>query len=86
MLYYICNNNSYSLDEEYKHYFEKCSDILENIPDTWKQYPHNNVGAVNIIDMEYNEFKKTNSIKDMEHELVHLASACIFALKCINKD
>lgn len=58
-------------------FMEKSGEILNNLPNTWKQYPPTEAGMVGIIDMEYNEFKNTSTVDEMKQELVHLASACL---------
>ena len=58
-------------------FMEQSGEVLRNIPDTWKQYPDTEAGAMSIIDMEMNELKKTTTVEDMKHELVHVGSACL---------
>jgi len=58
-------------------FMAKSEQVLNNIPETWKQYPNSIQGKTEIIDMEYNEFKQAQTIKERQHELIHLASACL---------
>ena len=65
--------------------FMKASkEILDNIPNTWKQYPDTLEGRCNIITMEYNELMNTRNLEEKSHELVHLASACLHLWRQIN--
>ena len=59
-------------------FMKESADVLESIPDTWKQYPANAAGMASIIDMEYNEMKRATAPADKMHELVHLASAALY--------
>lgn len=65
-------------------FMEQSGEVLANIPDTWKAYPHDTQGMKGIVCMEYHEFKKAESEKEMSHELVHLASACLYLWRHIN--
>ena len=65
-------------------FMEQSEQVLKNIPDTWKQYPQNIEGMCRIIDMEYNELKQTKTPEDKSHELVHLASACLYLWRKLN--
>ena len=59
-------------------FMEDSGKVLDNIPNTWKQYPNDEAVRVKIIDMEYLEFKQAKTKDAMKHELVHLASACLY--------
>lgn len=65
-------------------FMKQSGEVLADIPDTWKAYPHDTQGMKDIICMEYHEFKKAESEKDMSHELVHLASACLYLWRHLN--
>lgn len=65
-------------------FMEQSGEVLANIPDTWKAYPHDTQGMKDIVCMEYHEFKKAESEKEMSHELVHLASACLYLWRHLN--
>ena len=58
-------------------FMKESGEVLENIPDTWKQYPLNTSGKAAIIDMEYKEMVAATAKEAKMHELVHLASACL---------
>lgn len=58
-------------------FMEESEKVLANIPDTWKDYPKTVLGKTSIIEMEFNEFKEAQTVKDKQHELIHLASACL---------
>ena len=77
MLYIICPNSKRELPKDWK-FMEKSGEVLKNKPDTWKKYPDTESGAMSIIDMEYNELKSATTIDDMKHELIHVASACLY--------
>lgn len=51
--------------------------VLNNIPDTWKAYSKTVAGKTGIIEMEFNEFKEAQTKEEKQHELIHLASACL---------
>ena len=65
-------------------FMKQSGEVLSDIPDTWKAYPHDTQGMKDIINMEYHEFKKAETTKDMSHELVHLASACLYLWRHLN--
>lgn len=58
-------------------FMEESEKILKDIPYTWKAYPQTIEGAMSIIDMEHKELLAPNA--DKCKELVHLASACLYA-------
>lgn len=60
-------------------FMEESEQRLAETPDTWKRYPATPAGAMGIIEMEYNELKKAMTEEDVCHELVDLASACLYA-------
>ena len=65
------------LDNPDVEYMEKCTEVDQNRPETWK--PYKNV-PVAIIDMEYNELKKAVEEKDqkmIEENIYHLSVACL---------
>lgn len=62
-------------------FMEQSDKVLKNIPNTWKAYPNSIDGAFKIIEMEYKELMES---KDKSKELVHLASACLYAWRKIN--
>ena len=59
-------------------FMQESEEVLTNIPDTWKAYPNTMQGKCDIIDMEYCELQKAMTIEEKRHELVHLASACLY--------
>lgn len=59
-------------------FMEASAQTLCDMPETWMRYPQNTQGISGIIDMEYTEFKKATSKEDICHELVDLASACLY--------
>ena len=59
-------------------FMKQSGEVLENIPDTWKQYPNNVNGKASIVDMEYKEMQNATTREDKMHELVHLVSACLY--------
>ena len=63
--------------KDYK-FMEKSERVLANIPAIWKQYPYTEEGLMSIVEMEYNELKAATSTEQKKHELVHLASACLY--------
>lgn len=58
-------------------FMEQSGEVLADIPQTWRAYPDNEAGRMNIVTMEYNELMKAQTPVDKMHELVHLASACL---------
>lgn len=76
MLVVIPRSKSYEKPKDWA-FMAKSEQVLNNIPETWKQYPNSIQGKTEIIDMEYNEFKQAQTIKERQHELIHLASACL---------
>lgn len=76
MLVIIPGNKSLDKPKDWA-FMAKSEQVLNNIPETWKQYPNSVQGKTEIIDMEYNEFKQAQTIKERQHELIHLASACL---------
>lgn len=65
-------------------FMEQSKEVLADIPDTWKQYPHTKDGLTDIIRMEFDELMKAGDKKDVCHELVHLASACLYLWRYLN--
>lgn len=59
-------------------FMEQSGKVLDDIPDTWKKYEDSVTGRTGIIDMEYGEFKQARTTDAMKHELVHLATACLY--------
>ena len=62
-------------------FMEESEKVLKDTPKTWKAYPKNVDGAMSIIEMEHKELLNAT---DKSHELVHLASACLYAWRMIN--
>lgn len=62
-------------------FMEESEAVLKHHPDTWKVYPKTLEGAMAIVKMEYKELENS---KDKEHELVHLASACLYAWRMMH--
>ena len=58
-------------------FMEQSGDVLRNLPETWTAYPDNEGGRRAIIEMEFKEFMNAKTTEEREHELVHLASACL---------
>ena len=58
-------------------FMKQSGDVLRNLPETWTAYPDNEGGRRAIIEMEFKEFMNAKTTKEREHELVHLASACL---------
>ena len=65
-------------------YMEQSGEVLKNIPETWKQYPDNLPGMMDVIGMEFNELKNAMTDKAKSHELVHLGSACLRMWRRLN--
>ena len=69
-------------------FMRQSSEVLKDIPDTWKRYPETEAGLKNIIEMEFGEFMTTEtkgmSKEDRSRELVHLASACLHLWRYLN--
>ena len=59
-------------------FMEQSGKVLNKMPFTWRQYPKDEDGAMSIIEMEYNELSKAETDEAKMHELVHLASACLY--------
>ena len=76
--------NKAQLDKDWS-FMEQSENVLSNVPDTWKQYPETIKGKHDIIAMEYNEFSKAISKEEKMHELVHLASACLYLWRELNE-
>ena len=67
-------------------FMEESGKVLSDLPDTWKAYNLDTIkGRCDVIDMEYNELKKAVSKEEKMHELVHLASACLFLWRKLNE-
>lgn len=75
MLYMLLNKND-NTPKDWA-FMKQSEEVLDNLPETWLQYPDNEQGRISIIDMEYLEFKQAKTKEEKEHELVHLASACL---------
>ena len=58
-------------------FMKQSGDVLRNLPETWTAYPDNEGGRRAIIEMEFKEFMNAKTTEEREHELVHLASACL---------
>ena len=58
-------------------FMKQSGDVLRNLPETWAAYPDNEGGRIAIIQMEFNELMNAKGTEAREHELVHLASACL---------
>ena len=65
-------------------FMEQSGEVLADIPATWMAYKNDVEGMRGIISMEYHEFKKAENEKEMSHELVHLASACLYLWRHLN--
>lgn len=83
MRFLILNRNNYIIKEKPSDYtfMEESERIMKNHPDTWNVYPKTLDGAMGIIKME---FKELENSKDKSQELVHLASACLYAWRMLN--
>lgn len=64
-------------------FMEESEEVLKHHPATWNVYPKTFEGAMGIIKMEMAELEKS---KDKMHELVHLASACLYAWRMLKND
>lgn len=64
-------------------FMEQSGKVLNDIPDTWKAYPDNEKGKMDIIVMEYNELRAAMSDEQKMHELIHVASACLNLWRCL---
>lgn len=58
-------------------FMQQSGDVLRNLPETWTAYPDNEGGRLSIIEMEFRELMNAKGTEAREHELVHLASACL---------
>lgn len=68
-------------------FMEASIKTLENTPDTWKQYPNTEAGAMAIVKMEFNELTAAaSSVPATKQELVHLASACLHMWRKLSND
>ena len=63
-------------------FMKTSGEILKDIPDTWKAYPQTIEGAMSIIEMEHKELMAPTA--DKSKELIHLASACLYAWRKLN--
>lgn len=66
-------------------FMEQAGKVLESMPDTWKRYPDNEIGAGQIVDMEYTELKGAADKQSKSRELVHLAAACLHEWRKLNE-
>lgn len=76
MLVVIPRGKSYEKPKDWA-FMEQSEKVLNDIPDTWKAYSKTVSGKTSIIEMEFNEFKEAQTIEEKQHELIHLASACL---------
>ena len=58
-------------------FMAQSGEILRNLPETWTAYPDNEGGRLAIIELEFKELMEAKGVEAREHELVHLASACL---------
>lgn len=58
-------------------FMKQSGEILRNLPETWTAYSDDEGGRMGIIQMEFNELMNAKGTDAREHELVHLASACL---------
>ena len=65
-------------------YMQKSGEVLRDMPDTWKAYPQDEKGRMDIIKMEYAELLKAQTPEEMSHELVHLGSATLHLWRLLN--
>lgn len=59
-------------------FMQQSGDVLRSLPETWTAYPSDEGGRLSIIQMEFNELMEAKTPEAREHELVHLASACLY--------
>ena len=79
----LTKSASKALPEDWE-FMKQSGEVLEDIPDTWKQYPDNINGRASIVDMEYKEFQSAPDKEKKKHELMHLASACLYMWRALN--
>ena len=65
-------------------FMEQSGKVLDDIPDTWLAYPDTEKGRMDIIKMEYRELCDALTVEEKMHELVHVASACLYLWRCLN--
>ena len=65
-------------------YMEQSGKTLRDMPDTWKAYPQDEKGRMDIIKMEYGELLNAKTPEEMSHELVHLGSATLHLWRLLN--
>lgn len=58
-------------------FMKQSGDVLRNLPETWTAYAQDEGGRLGIVQMEYKELMEAKTPEAREHELVHLASACL---------
>ena len=59
-------------------FMQQSGDVLRNLPETWTAYAQDEGGRMGIIQMEFKELMEAKTPEAREHELVHLASACLY--------
>lgn len=59
-------------------FMEQSGEVLDMIPETWRQYPDDVPGRMSIIGMEFAELQNAKTREQKMHELVHLGSACLY--------
>jgi len=65
-------------------YMEQSGKVLRVMPDTWKAYPQDEKGRMDIIKMEYGELLNAKTPEEISHELVHLGSATLHLWRLLN--
>lgn len=58
-------------------FMAQSGEVLRNLPETWTAYAQDEGGRLGIVQMEYKELMEAKTPEAREHELVHLASACL---------
>ena len=83
MLIYLPKKEENAMPKDWA-YMQKSDKVLKNMPETWKQYPDNLPGMMDVIEMEFNELKNAMTDKEKSCELVHLGSACLRMWRRLN--
>ena len=65
-------------------YMQKSGEVLRDMPATWKAYPQDEKGRMDIIKMEYQELLNAKTPEEISHELVHLGSATLHLWRLLN--
>ena len=65
-------------------FLKQVETVLQNTPDTWKQYSEDYEGACKILEMEYCELKKVVTLQHKKEESIHLALACFNLWRTLN--